>query len=48
MKYELSVKEWGDLLAIVNLKFEKPKEVSADVSEDKILIKLLAPWLFVS
>jgi len=42
------VKSWDDLLAVVNLKFEKPEEVSADVSPDQILVKLLAPWLFVS
>ena len=48
VKYELSVKEWTDLYVIVNLKFEKPKEVSSDEKEDKLRIKLVQPQLFVS
>ena len=47
-KFDLSVKEWTEKHTIVNLDFEKPKEVSSDVKEDKLLIKIAQPKLFVS
>jgi hypothetical protein len=36
------------MYTVVNLDFEKPKEVSSDIKEDKLLIKLIQPMIFVS
>jgi hypothetical protein len=48
MKFELSIKEWSDLKMTVNFKFQKPKQVSSDVNEDKFFVKIKKPELFVS
>ena len=48
MKYKLSIKEWTDFQTIIKINFEKPEEVSADFTEDKLLIELKEPWIFVS
>ena len=33
---------------VLNMNFEDPKNASNDWKEDKILVRILKPWVFVS
>ena len=48
IKFEIKIKEWTDLYMVLGIEFEDPKLVSSDIREDRFMIKLLKPEIFVS
>ena len=48
INFDPMIINWTEYDMVVNMNFEQPKDASQDWLQDKLFIKFINPWIFVS